>query len=330
MKQKKLGVTLVEIMIVVAIIGIVAAFAIPNYLRSRQTADTASLEQTARQIAQKMEQIFWGQNPNEYPPELSMPSGLVTWAAPTNLGNIQDLLELLKKICEQQGKSLSSGQIGDLTASEIAADPEAMQALVETCFQNNPPLTYTTPAGGQTYLFSVSSPNGTNYTASPGGVSQTPPDCTGDAGCDDGVYCNGVETCQYGSCQAGISPCDEGYTCHESYQECTEGICGNGIWEGYEECGEEDTGFSYEFMECINCRWEFVGCPEGYYFYDWACYPSPPDCPSGSYKQPGLGCCWPDPGMPPWPRPIQLPTCGEVAEVIPDGGGPPPMDDPSF
>ena len=42
-----------------------------------------------------------------------------------------------------------------------------------------------------------------------------PPQCTTDADCDDGLFCNGVETCVDGVCQNGESPCDSGQTCRE-------------------------------------------------------------------------------------------------------------------
>ncbi len=40
------------------------------------------------------------------------------------------------------------------------------------------------------------------------------PECTVDADCDDGLFCNGAETCNAGSCQAGTAPvCDDGVAC---------------------------------------------------------------------------------------------------------------------
>lgn len=43
--------------------------------------------------------------------------------------------------------------------------------------------------------------------------------CTDNA-CNDGFYCNGVETCQAGSCVNGQSPCTQGQTCNEATHEC--------------------------------------------------------------------------------------------------------------
>lgn len=60
------GFTLVEIMIVVAIIALLAAIAVPNLLRARITANDNSSEATLKNIATAAE-MFAGDNDGIYP-----------------------------------------------------------------------------------------------------------------------------------------------------------------------------------------------------------------------------------------------------------------------
>ncbi len=87
--------------------------------------------------------------------------------------------------------------------------------------------------------------------------------CTSDAECNDGVYCNGSETCVEDSCQEGTpisclddglfcngdevcneltqgcgstgNPCETGSTCNEVTDQCIS-LCGNGICDEFEDC----------------------------------------------------------------------------------------------
>jgi len=63
--------TLVEIMIVVAIVALLAAIAIPNLLRARLNANESAAIASLRSISTACEEYRGAQDPNSYPPDMS-------------------------------------------------------------------------------------------------------------------------------------------------------------------------------------------------------------------------------------------------------------------
>ncbi len=84
-------------------------------------------------------------------------------------------------------------------------------------------------AGGEVYPFYQDSRAGVQdvYVA----VVDLTPTCLSDPDCDDGLFCNGVETCVGGLCQAGSDPCAGG-ACDEASDVCTSLIFADGFESG--------------------------------------------------------------------------------------------------
>jgi hypothetical protein len=56
-------------------------------------------------------------------------------------------------------------------------------------------------------------------------IQQTPKPCVLNSDCDDGLFCNGTETCMSNICQVGINPCAPALVCDESNDVCVEPPC---------------------------------------------------------------------------------------------------------
>jgi len=104
--SNKSGFTLVEIMIVVAIIGLLAAIAIPNFVRARQTSQANACINNLRQIDGAAQQ--WA---------------LETKQAPDVSYGIADISSYLKNsvICPAAGSDTSFD--GSYTTAEVSEKP---------------------------------------------------------------------------------------------------------------------------------------------------------------------------------------------------------------
>jgi general secretion pathway protein G len=67
MKRRPQGFTLIELMIVIAIIGVLAAILIPNFLHARAQSQTAACEENLKNIATALEE-YATDHSGQYPP----------------------------------------------------------------------------------------------------------------------------------------------------------------------------------------------------------------------------------------------------------------------
>jgi len=77
--------------------------------------------------------------------------------------------------------------------------------------------------------------------------------CSGDAECNDGCYCNGVEGCSAGSCVAGTDPCPDEVDC--TADACLEELDRCFHDPQHEMCGDGDACNGLEFCDVVTgCR----------------------------------------------------------------------------
>jgi type IV pilus assembly protein PilA len=126
MRKKRLGFTLVEIMIVVAIIGLLAAIAVPAFMKARQSAQRSACINNLRMI-------------NDGKAQWALDDGGQTGDTPA-LTNISDYIADTNKLfCPMAPKALRSNFANSYSINGIGANPECKIDLGGT---NNHDLSY--------------------------------------------------------------------------------------------------------------------------------------------------------------------------------------------
>ncbi|RME28322.1 MAG: hypothetical protein D6806_03035, partial [Deltaproteobacteria bacterium] len=93
--------------------------------------------------------------------------------------------------------------------------------------------------------------------------------CSTDADCDNGLFCDGQETCSNGDCVAGSPPC--GGNCDEQHDRCED--CGNGKLDAGEDCEPQ---LGDHCCDPSTCQWvaERQTDPQGICYSDNSCIAS--------------------------------------------------------
>jgi hypothetical protein len=147
---------------------------------------------------------------------------------------------------------------------------------------------------------------------------RAPNSCTSNADCDDGLFCNGAETCAAGACVAGTPVgCDDGVgctidACNEATDACDhttdDALCDNGLFcDGVETCSAVvgcQAGTPVDCNDGVGCTLDSCNettqacdnapndglCNDGLFCNGSEICDAALDCQAGSDPCPGLSC----------------------------------------
>ncbi len=101
MKLNRKGMFTINEMMIVGVVAVtIMVIAWPGIQNAIQNSRMQHMSHILFRIQALMNDMYQEQNPNEYPADAVFPNNFVTWVAPTNLQDAQELMEILNSYCK--------------------------------------------------------------------------------------------------------------------------------------------------------------------------------------------------------------------------------------
>ena len=95
--KKTKGLSATDVIITVSVIGMLALLSMPMYSRIHADAKLKEIIAITVRINQIFKEMYIEQS--DFPPESGFPGNVPSWATPTNLQSVNELLDLIERYC---------------------------------------------------------------------------------------------------------------------------------------------------------------------------------------------------------------------------------------